>query len=101
LLVQLKTKNAIQIMDGDSPVEKMINFYLTNVFISQTEALSDECLDYAQDFVNNDYTKEQIAFILFSSFGVEFTPDGEPLIRDSKSFDLAASHINILLSKSK
>lgn len=99
MLVQLKTKNAIEVMDGKDKVERTINYYLTNLFISQTEALSDECLSYAQDFTSNDYTQSQIAFILFSSFGLAFTTEGEPIIRDSKSFDLAAKHIHSLVKE--
>lgn len=98
MLVQLRTKNAIDVMDGKNKVQKTINFYLTNIFISQIEAPSDECLSYAQDFTKNKYTEGQIAFILFSSFGLAFTAEGEPIIRDSKSFDLAAGHIYQLLN---
>lgn len=99
MLVQLKTKNAISVMDGRTSKEKTINYYLTGLFISQTEAASDECLTYAQMFVKNKYTPEQIAFILFSNFGLGFSQEGDlAYINDSKTFDLAAHHIHLLLS---
>jgi hypothetical protein len=89
----------MSMMDGDTDIQKMINFYLTNIFISQTEAPSDECLSYAQDFTSNAYSEAQIAFILFASFGLAFSENGEPIMRDSKSFDLAASHIKTIITK--
>lgn len=99
MLIQLKTKNAVSVMDGDSYTEKLINFYLTNLFISESEAPSDECLSYAKEFSNTEYSQDQIAFILFSSFGLSFTTDGELITHDSKSFDLAAKHIKYILSQ--
>ena len=102
MLVNLKTKNAINVMDGNSYIEKAINYYLTNTFISNVEAPSDECLSYAQDFVNNNYTEKQIAFILFYNFGTRFTVDDEfDYCVDGPIYDICAKEINNIIEVSK
>lgn len=100
MLVNLKTKNAINVMDGNNYLEKAINYYLTVTFISGIEAPSDECLTYAQDFINNNYTEKQIAFILFNSFGSRFTPtnDFDDCV-DSPIYDITAHEVSKMISE--